>query len=158
MEQKGWVPVSLRKKICIGVVLVALLLAYELGMKVSPFWFHEKEVYAISISVHYFSGSVDGSISGEAHITDRDGVKEAVRTLNSIRAWRGFYSVEDLSGDSPSAMITVYESKNDTYGYYFHIIDDIIVPEADTFYKIRYEKEHKKLAELCKKYGEYREE
>ena len=151
MEEKGRMSPSLRKKICIGIVLIALLLVYELGIKVSPLCFDAEETYAVHIGLQYTGGI------GEANITDRDGVREAVRTLNSIRAWRGNYSVYDLSGDSPSAMITVYESKNDTIGYDFHIIDDIIVPEADTFYKINYKKVHKKLAELCKKYGEYHE-
>jgi len=152
MEKESWLSASARKKICIGIVLVALLLAYELGIKVSPLRFDAEETYAVSIGLQYTGGS------GEAYIADRDGVREAVRTLNGIRAWRGFYSVEDLSGDSPSATITVYESKNDTMGYGFHIIDDIIVPEADTFYKINYKAVHKKLAELCRKYGEYHED
>lgn len=152
MEREGRKPSSMRKKVCVGMVLVALLLVYELGVKVSPFWFDEKEVYAVSIGLHWNGGE------GELYVTGREEVRDVVRTLRRIRGWRGRYSTDNLSGDSPSAMIAIYRSKDDAEGEVCYMIDDIAVPEADTYYKIRYEAEHKRLERLCKKYGEYREE
>ena len=49
----------------------------------------------------------DDIITGKASIKGREDVKNVVCSLNRIKAIRGKYSAEELSGEPPQAMILV---------------------------------------------------
>ena len=51
----------------------------------------------------------DDIITGKASIKGREDVENVVCSLNRIKAIRGKYSAEELSGEPPQAMITCYD-------------------------------------------------
>ena len=63
----------------------------------------------------------DDIITGKASIKGRENVKNVVCSLNRIKAIRGKYSAEELSGEPPQAMITCYdENDNEIYTVKFY--------------------------------------
>lgn len=136
-------------------ILFSLVILFEMCVRTSPFDIEEKEVYRIKLGIEYHAESK--AISGEALIEDKEGIKETIDILNKIQGYRGFYSRKDLPGDSPSAIITIYSSESDVIGHTSMIYYNFIVPEEETYYKIK-TSEHNKIAELCHKYGKCRSE
>ena len=108
-------------------------------------------MYKIGLVIEY--SAENKSVRGYAAITDRDEIREAIKVLNRIKAYQGFYSISDLPAESPSAIITIYNSEDDTIGDEVAIYYDILMPSADKYCKVRLS-EHDKIADLCKKYGE----
>ena len=75
-------------------------------------------------------------------------VKNVVCSLNRIKAIRGKYSAEELSGEPPQAMITCYdEGDNEIYTVKFY---DGFMMVDNELYRIT-GKVYKELAELCDK-------
>ena len=62
-----------------------------------------------------------------------------------------------MPGESPSARVTVYKSETDLIGTTIMIYYDIIATSDGKYYKIDLS-EHNKISDLCKKYGECRDE
>ena len=93
----------------------------------------------------------DDIITGKASIKGREDVKNVVCSLNRIKAIRGKYSAEELSGEPPQAMITCYD-ENDNEIYTVKFYDGIMMVDNE-LYRIT-GKVYKELAELCDKYGE----
>ena len=71
--------------------------------------------------------------------------------MNRIKAIRGKYSAEELSGEPPQAMITCYD-ENDNEIYTVKFYDGFMMVDNE-LYRIT-GKVYKELAELCDKYGE----
>ena len=77
-------------------------------------------------------------------------VENVVCSLNRIKAIRGKYSAEELSGEPPQAMITCYdEGDNEIYTVKFY--DGFMMVDNELYRIIG--KVYKELAELCDKYG-----
>ena len=103
----------------------------------------------IYIGMH--SMMTDDIITGKASIKGREDVENVVCSLNRIKAIRGKYSAEELSGEPPQAMITCYdENGNEIYTVKFY---DGFMMVDNELYRIT-GKVYKELAELCDKYGE----
>jgi hypothetical protein len=95
----------------------------------------------------------DDIITGKASIKGREDVENVVCSLNRIKAIRGKYSAEELSGEPPQAMITCYgESGKEIYTVKFY---DGFMMVDNELYRIT-GKVYKELAELCDKYGKCR--
>ena len=125
--EKHW-----RGAMIFGVVCVIVFLIWELGVTVPLFYlggFRESEVKKIHLMLEY---------SGE----DR------------TKAYRGFYSVDDLPGHSPSAIITLYDSVDDSDGRNIYIYYDLVLSDAGNYYGLRMESAHRRLADLCETYGQ----
>lgn len=139
----------------IGIVLICIILFYKICIVFSPFHLRENNIYKIGLSIEY--SAENQWISGHAIVENKNDIKEAVQILNKIKAYRGFYSIDDLPGESPSARVTVYKSETDLIGTTIMIYYDIIATSDGKYYKIDLS-EHNKISDLCKKYGECRYE
>lgn len=139
----------------IGIVLFCIILFYEICIVFSPFHLKGNNIYKIGLSIEY--SAEDQWISGHALVEDKNDIKQTVKILNKIKAYRGFYSIDDLPGESPSARVTIYESETDLIGTTIMMYYDIIVSSDGKYYKINIS-EHNKIRNLCEKYGECRYE
>ena len=136
-----------RKTIYLVFFCAFIFLAYEVGIKTSPIHYKQKEVYGIYLSVAY--PGYEKTYSSDAWITDKEEIKETLRILNGIRVYRGFYSVDNLSGDSPTALISIYRSENERVshtGDTYTIYGDIFVTDDSKYYK------NVKIGKLCDKF------
>ena len=104
----------------------------------------------VMVSTSGHSLMTDDIITGKASIKGREDVENVVCSLNRIKAIRGKYSAEELSGEPPQAMITCYdEGDNEIYTVKFY---DGFMMVDNELYRIT-GKVYKELAELCDKYG-----
>ena len=141
-----------KRKIIYSILVCAFVfLVYNVCIKTSPISLNQEEVYSIFLSVNY--SAYNKSMVGDAWITDKDEIKETISILNGIKAYRGFYSVDNLSGNSPSASIVIHESENDTIEDSYEMYYDIIASDKGEFYKIKLS-ENDKIGQLCQKFGE----
>lgn len=148
--EKHW-----RGAMIFGVVCVIVFLIWELGVTVPLFYlggFRESEVKKIHLMLEY-SGE-DAEYSDEATITNEKAIKKVIHSLNRTKAYRGFYSVDDLPGHSPSAIITLYDSVDDSDGRNIYIYYDLVLSDAGNYYGLRMESAHRRLADLCETYGQ----
>ena len=80
----------------------------------APVNLNASNISEIYIGMH--SMMTDDIITGKASIKGREDVENVVCSLNRIKAIRGKYSAEELSGEPPQAMITCYgESGKEIY-------------------------------------------
>lgn len=141
-----------KRKIIYSILVCAfVLLVYNVCIKTSPISLNKEKVYSISLSVDY--SAQNKSMVGDARITDKDEIQETISILNSIKAYRGFYSADNISETSPSASIVIYDSKNDTIGDSYEIHYDIIASDKGDFYRIK-SSENDKIGQLCQRFGE----
>ena len=137
------------------VVCVIIFLIWELGITVPLFrlgGFRESEVKKIDLMIE--SSAENADYSDGATITDKKAIKKVIHSLNRMKAYRGFYSVDDLPGQSPSAIITLYDSVDDSDGRSIHIYYDLLLSDGGNYYGVSMESTHRRLAELCETYGE----
>ena len=131
-----WFEIKLWKKLIILFPITFIIIFVVL---------FETEIY---IGMH--SMMTDDIITGKASIKGREDVENVVCSLNRIKAIRGKYSAEELSGEPPQAMITCYgESGKEIYTVKFY---DGFMMVDNELYRIT-GKVYKELAELCDKYG-----
>lgn len=132
------------KKVIAILICFVLFLAYEFGLKAAPFAYDPKEVESIEV----FTGYED---FGSVVIKDKNDIREVIKILKSINAYRGPYSIYDLEGDTPGAEVTIHLIGDHGYGNIIGFSADILVDDGK-FYKISMS-EYDKLYKIKKKYG-----
>ena len=114
----------------------------------TPVNLNASNISKIYIGMH--SMMTDDIITGKASIKERENIQNVICSLNRIKAIRGKYSAEELSGEPPQAMITCYD-ENDNEIYTVKFYDGFMMVDNE-LYRIT-GKVYKELAELCDKYG-----
>ena len=143
-----WFEIKLWKKIIIILPITFIIIVVTL-FETTPVNLNASNISEIYIGMH--SMMTDDIITGKASIKGREDVENVVCSLNRIKAIRGKYSAEELSGEPPQAMITCYgESGKEIYTVKFY---DGFMMVDNELYRIT-GKVYKELAELCDKYGE----
>lgn len=143
-----WFEIKLWKKLIILFPITFIIIFVTL-FETTPVNLNASNISEIYIGMH--SMMTDDIITGKASIKGREDVKNVVCSLNRIKAIRGKYSAEELSGEPPQAMITCYgESGKEIYTVKFY---DGFMMVDNELYRIT-GKVYKELAELCDKYGE----
>ena len=143
-----WFEIKLWKNIIILFPITFIIIFVTL-FETTPVNLNASNISEIYIGMH--SMMTDDIITGKASIKERENIKNVVCSLNRIKAIRGKYSAEELSGEPPQARITCYDendkeiSKGKCYAG-FMLVDNEL-------YRIT-GKVYKELAELCDKYGE----
>ncbi len=143
-----WFEIKLWKKLII-LFSITFIIIFVTLFETTPVNLNASNISEIYIGMH--SMMTDDIITGKASIKGREDVKNVVCSLNRIRAIRGKYSAEELSGEPPQAMITCYD-ENDNEIYTVKFYDGFMMVDSE-LYRIT-GKVYKELAELCDKYGE----
>ena len=140
------------RNVIVKIVIIILIIVIMVNVvTIKPIRLSTKGVEEIFVAIMISTNRL--TFDGEATISKQYDIKDVVRILNGIRAFRwGEYSVYDLEGDSPTAWIHIYDKEGD-------IVDSIyfyqnILSYGDRFYKINMS-EYDRLMEICKKYGDY---
>ena len=143
-----WFEIKLWKKLII-LFPITFIIIFVVLFETAPVNLNASNISKIYIGMH--SMMTDDIITGKASIKGREDVKNVVCSLNRIKAIRGKYSAEELSGEPPQAMITCYdEGDNEIYTVKFY--DGFMMVDNELYRIIG--KVYKELAELCDKYGE----
>lgn len=137
-----------------SVLLILVLLLYTQVYWTTPIRLDPEDISSLSIGIECSAEEI--SMSDGTVITDSQEIREAVTRLNRLKVKRGWYSEEDLPGQSPSAWITAWDGPRQvcSINIYYGIM---LMWEEGKYYGFPIE-EHGTLETLCQQYGQSQRE